>query len=195
MSEPTYTTAQIHVRLGVPKPTIRNWSADYASFLSERAHPGDSKIRQFTEDDLLVLNTVRHFTRVEGLTSSEQIRRILENGQRVTDLPARRTVDEEQALASVDLAPVAEIKRAMDKVGTMQTEVARLSKETRQIMTERDQALIALDEANQQIMTLRESHGHLRGVLAGVSTAGVGLALLIGAGLIAMAIYLLQIQR
>ena len=54
--QPTYTTAQVHLRLGVPKPTLRNWSGEYAAFLSDRARPNGGSSRRFTPDDLVVLS-------------------------------------------------------------------------------------------------------------------------------------------
>src|SRR5687767_10514471 len=96
MTEPTYSTAQVHYRLRVPKPTIRNWSAEYAEFLSERARPDDGKTRLFTYDDLIILNTVRYLTRVEGLNSNEQIRQMLTAGRRMTELPRMKSPEEEE---------------------------------------------------------------------------------------------------
>jgi DNA-binding transcriptional MerR regulator len=195
MSEPTYTTAQVYHRLGVPKPTIRNWSAEYAQFLSERARPDDGKTRLFTYDDLVVLNTVRHFTRVEGLNSNGHIRKILASGQRVSELPSVRTPEEEQVLEGIQLVPIAQLERALDRVTAMEAQAGQTSQAVREIETERDQALIALDEANQAITSLRESQGHLHGILVGVSTAGIGLGLLILTAIIGAAIYVGQLQR
>ncbi|MGF1506490.1 MAG: MerR family transcriptional regulator, partial [Anaerolineae bacterium] len=64
MQPPTYTTAQIHHRLGVPKPTLRYWSAEYAAYLSERDQPADGRTRRFSPTDLNVLNTLRQLSRV-----------------------------------------------------------------------------------------------------------------------------------
>jgi DNA-binding transcriptional MerR regulator len=194
MSDATYTTAQVYHRLDIPKPTIRNWSAEYAQFLSDRARPDDGKTRVFTHDDLVVLNTVRHFTRVEGLNSNEHIREILASGQRIAELPARRTPEEEQALESIQLVPAAQVERALDQVAMLQSHVEQTSRSAREIETERDQALIALDEANREITSLREIQGRIRGILVGVSAAGIGLGLLILAAIIEAAIYVAQVK-
>src|SRR5574341_2475086 len=159
MTQPTYTTAQVNYRLRVPKPTIRNWSAEYAEFLSERARPDDGKTRRFTYDDLIILNTVRYLTRIEGLNTSGQIRQQLADGQRVTELPPMKSPEEEEALEVVQLVPIAELERALDKVAALQHEIERLMGEAASSSSERDQALLALHEANQQIGALREASG------------------------------------
>src|SRR5574341_1142857 len=176
MTQPTYTTAQVHYRLRVPKPTIRNWSAEYAEFLSERARPDDGKTRRFTYDDLIILNTVRYLTRIEGLNSNEQIRQELAIGRRMPDLPSTKSPEEEEALEAVQLVPIAELERVLDKVVALQHEIDRLTGEAASSSSERDQALLALDEANQQISALRETSGRLRGLLLGMMIAGIGFA-------------------
>jgi hypothetical protein len=47
-----------------------------------------------------------------------------------------------------------------------------------QAISERDQALAALGDAQQQIAVMREQTGQLRGLLIGVSMGGVGLLLI-----------------
>ena len=70
--------------------------------------------------------------------------------------------------------------------------VSQASRSAREIENERDQALVALDDANQKISHLRESLGRIRGMLVGVSAAGLGLGLLILAAIIGAAIYVTQ---
>lgn len=194
MSDVTYTTAQMSHRLGIPKPTIRNWSAEYAQFLSDRARPDDGKTRLFTHDDLVVLNTVRHFTRVEGLNNNGHIRELLTSGQRITELPSKRTPEEEQALEGIQLVPAAQVDRVLDQVAVMKAHVEQAGRTAREIEQERDQALVALDDANQKISHLREMQGRIRGMLVGVSAAGLGLGLLILATIIGAAIYVAQVR-
>lgn len=176
MTQPTYTTAQVHYRLRVPKPTIRNWSAEYAEFLSQRARPDDGKTRRFTYDDLIILNTVRYLTRIEGLNNNEQIRQELATGRRMPDLPPMKSPEEEEALEAVQLVPIAELERVLDKVVALQHEIERLIGEAASSSSERDLALLALDEANQQIGALREKSGRLRGLLLGTTVAGLSFA-------------------
>lgn len=194
MNDVTYTTAQVSHRLGIPKPTVRNWSAEYAQFLSDRARPDDGKTRMFTHEDLVVLNTVRHLTRVEGLNNNGHIREMLASGQRIVEFPAKRTPEEEQALGTVQLVPAAQVERALDQAAMMKVQVERADQIAWEIEQERDQALVALDDANQEISHLREVQGRIRGMLVGVSAAGLGLGLLILAAIIGAAIYVAQIR-
>ena len=56
--EGSYSVAQVARSLGVTAPTIRNWSAVYARFLSPQATPAPDEERQYDGDDLAVLSTV-----------------------------------------------------------------------------------------------------------------------------------------
>lgn len=53
-----YTPGQIAKFLGTSGTTIRNYAAEFSEFLSPSATPGAGVPRQFTEDDLAVLQTV-----------------------------------------------------------------------------------------------------------------------------------------
>ena len=71
-----------------------------------------------------------------------------------------------------------------------ETVISRLEAAVALAERERDQALIALDEAHRQITTLREDRGKIQGTLAGVSLAGFGLVIIAVtavAGLISLA--------
>lgn len=174
----TYTTAQVHRRLDIPKPTIRNWTAEYAAYLSNRAQPDGGKTRLFTRDDLVVLNTVRYLTRVEGLNNNDLVRQALEDGRRVTELPEARTPEEDAALGTVDLVPLDRLERVLDQLSSVQDDLQRVEQDNRVLVRERDHALIALDAAQQQLADLREERGRLRGALAGLGAASIGLTLL-----------------
>ena len=172
---PTYTTAQVHHRLGIPKPTIRNWSAEYAAFLSDRAQPDHGRARLFTHSDLIILNTVRHLTRSEGLSSNDLVRAQLAGGLRIEDLPDLPTAEERAALRSVSLIPADRLQRALDQAAALQAELARLRTLAAELTAERDQALIALDGLARQLSTARARHGLLRGILYAVSMTSLSL--------------------
>jgi len=164
MTEPTYTTAQIHHRLGVPKPTIRNWTAAYADFLSNAAQPDEGRRRLFTHTDLIVLNTIRYLTRVEGLTSREHVHDKLDSGYRVTHLP--------------DTLP----KRKPtfdDHIDVLTDTLTRIDERLIGTEQERDHALIALNRANRHNRMLRAMRIRLRGMLTGISMSAVGLLLML----------------
>jgi DNA-binding transcriptional MerR regulator len=58
--------------LGVSVGTMRNWSDQYADYLSETARPGHLPERRFTEHDITILTYVKQL-RGEGM-QAEQIR-------------------------------------------------------------------------------------------------------------------------
>jgi DNA-binding transcriptional MerR regulator len=190
----TYTPAQVHHRLGIPKPTIRNWSGEYAAFLSEGAQPDDGRTRLFTYSDLIVLNTVRHLTRVEGLNNNDKVREMLETGFRLTELPRAYSEEEEEALKSVQLVPVDRMERALDSISTLKSRNEQLEDEIRYAGSERDQALIVVDDLNKQLADLREVHGQLRGILYGVSMAGIGLLFVTIASLTGLILFIIEFQ-
>lgn len=99
-----------------------------------------------TQDDLVVLNTVRHFTRVEGLNNNGHIRELLASGRRITEFPSRRMPEEERALEGIQLVPAAQVERALDQVAMMKTQVEQAGRSAREIEQERGQALVALVE-------------------------------------------------
>ena len=68
-TRPTKETAQA---LGVSVSTMRNWSDQYAAYLSETARPGHVPERRFTDKDLTVLAYIKQL-RNEGM-QAEQIR-------------------------------------------------------------------------------------------------------------------------
>src|SRR5262249_31616316 len=147
MTDLAYTTAQLHQRLGVPKPTIRNWSSEYAQFLSERARPGEGKTRLFTYDDLIVLNTVRYYARVEGGNNNDRIRQVLASGQRITELPKCRTREEERVLDQIQLVPAIQLERAIDRVTSLKKETEKVMLEATENARQRDRARLALQSA------------------------------------------------
>jgi hypothetical protein len=103
-----------------------------------------------------------------------------------------KTVEEREALETVHLVPVAEVERERDRANTLESENARLTREANINGRERDQALLALDEANQQISALREINGRQRGLLMGVTVAGVAFAGLLLIAIAAMLTYIAQ---
>ena len=68
-TRPTKEAAQA---LGVSVSTLRNWSDQYAAYLSETARPGHVPERRFIDKDLTVLTYIKQL-RIEGM-QAEQIR-------------------------------------------------------------------------------------------------------------------------
>lgn len=179
MTDLAYSTAQVHHRLGVPKPTIRNWSAEYAQFLSDRARPDEGKTRLFTYDDLIVLNTVRYYARIEGVNNNDRIRQVLASGLRITELPKRRTREEERALDQVQLVPASQLEQAIAQAASLKREAEKKMLEATENARERDRARIALQSANNTITNLTINRQQSNGILVGLGLTGIGLGMLL----------------
>jgi DNA-binding transcriptional MerR regulator len=80
-----YTVAQVARHIGTSATTVRNWSADYADFLSLTANPEPGTARAYTEEDVRVLATVA--TLRAQLANVEDIRAALDQGQRLEPMP------------------------------------------------------------------------------------------------------------
>ena len=77
-----YGSVQIGKHLGVSDATIRNWSSEFAAYLSpgsQTAAPGE--VRTFTQDDLTILETVAALRRQN--LSYDDIGQRLAAGERV----------------------------------------------------------------------------------------------------------------
>ncbi len=68
----TRATKELALALGISVGTMRNWSDQYATHLSETARPGHLPERWFTDKDLTILTYIKQL-RSEGM-QAEQIR-------------------------------------------------------------------------------------------------------------------------
>ena len=137
--------------------TIRNWCDTYAEFLSptgKGTRPGAT--RKFNVEDQFVIATIAELSDM-GLTT-ETIKGRLNDGYRVEQLPEPPTEEEERIRQNISLVPASDWLRVMDQVKLLQEEIRGVSEE-------RDQALIALDEANKSVANLRHQIGLLEGRL------------------------------
>ena len=189
-----YTTAQVHHRLDIPKPTIRNWSGEYAAFLSERTQPNEGNTRQFTYDDLIVLNSVRHLTRTQGINDNNRVREILAEGFRLAEFPEAQPEGASEVLKDVHLVPVERLERALDRISAAEDGAARIEEQLNNTEAERDQALIVIGDLNTKMTKLREIHGQLRGLLYASVMAGLALFFVTVASLIALILFIQEVQ-
>jgi DNA-binding transcriptional MerR regulator len=125
-------TGEVAKMMGLNPKTITNWTdqEDLASFFSEEAHRSDgaNAQREYTEDDILVINTIRvHKTRQN---TWRDVAKILETGHRETELPITASLTK-------SISPA-------DQVAAMM-----------QIKSERDTALAQLQDAMFEIDRLR----------------------------------------
>ena len=100
----------------ISRETVRQWSAEFADYLSPGANPGDRLPRQFTEDDLRVFALVSNL-KDEGKRYAD-IHAALRNGQRADppDKPA----------AQVELAATTRATTLQQQVTTLLQERAEL---------------------------------------------------------------------
>lgn len=189
-----YTTAQIHQRLGIPKPTIRNWSGEYAAFLSERAQPNEGNTRQFRYEDLIILNTVRHLTRDQGINDNNRVRKILAEGFRLAEFPESQPDGASEVLKDIQLVPVERLERALDRIVAAEDDAARVEEQLISTESQRDQALMIIDDLNTKIARLREIHGQLRGLLYTSVMANFALFFATVTSLIALILFIQEVQ-
>lgn len=87
----SYSVGDVVVALGVSSTTVRNWTeqAEFQPYFSSRAKRTDefenAKQREYTQEDLYVLNTIR--TQKTHRNTWDDIASMLEDGFRDKDLP------------------------------------------------------------------------------------------------------------
>ncbi len=96
----TYTTKQTANILQVAPNTLRNWSDQYADYLSESARPGAQPERRFTDKDLTVLTYIKQL-RSEGMKEDGIKSRLSETSFNDVEIlqPATTTLQSEPATA------------------------------------------------------------------------------------------------
>lgn len=77
-----YTTQHIQALFNVSHQTVKNWVAEFATYLSPSATPESGRARQFTEEDLRVLALVSEMKTRSA--TYEDIHAALQTGQRGT---------------------------------------------------------------------------------------------------------------
>jgi len=102
--------------LGVPVPTVRRWTQEFAEGLSPEAQGGDGRSREFSPRDQRVLRRVRELLADRDVTYAQARRRLREEGLLVAVVPAPEaapsepgpTTDEERIAAERFVAAVVE---------------------------------------------------------------------------------------
>lgn len=80
-----YNTKTVASLLNVSQSTIKNYTAEFGAYLSPSASPPAGGVRQFTDDDLLVLSLAAQMKKAGA--SYDEIHLALRNGQR-GEIPA-----------------------------------------------------------------------------------------------------------
>lgn len=145
-------TGEIAERLGVSDNTIRNWSREYANYLSEKGaglRPGAT--RAFTQDDVIVLATIAEY-RDSGLTH-EQISDLLDEGKRTALIPPPPPMNEDRVRENVELTTRerAEVEILTARLNMLQAQFAQaLQEREAAVQAERD-ALKRIDELHGEL--------------------------------------------
>jgi DNA-binding transcriptional MerR regulator len=114
-----YSTGDLKERFGVSGTTVRNWARTYAEFLSPSASPPKGEVREYSEQDALVLATIARES--HRRTPSETVRTMLEAGELVDELP--------QPLPTVLGEPVASDSRVLVHIQELRLELAEARQE------------------------------------------------------------------
>jgi DNA-binding transcriptional MerR regulator len=103
---------------GFAESTVRNWSAEFAEYLSPTATPGDRKKRDFTPDDLAVFALIAEFK--QNKATYEDIHLSLKAGQR--GMPPEISEDRLKLISATEGE-----KRASLEIVSLQRHIADLT--------------------------------------------------------------------
>lgn len=151
-------TGEIAERLGVSDNTIRNWSRDYANYLSDQGaglQPGAT--REFTQDDVIVLATIAEY-RDSGLTH-EQISDLLDEGKRTALIPPPPPMNEDRVRENVELTTRerAEVEILTARLNMLQAQFAQALQERENAVKAEREALKRIDELHQELADAKAS--------------------------------------
>lgn len=85
--------------LGVPVPTLRRWTEEFADFLGEGARGGDGRSREFSTRDSRILRRVRDLLAEGDVTYAQVRRRLADEGHRPDRPPDDSGKDAEPSAA------------------------------------------------------------------------------------------------
>jgi DNA-binding transcriptional MerR regulator len=150
-------TGEVAARLNVTAQTVRNWKDKYADFVSPHlGQTGKGGTLFFNDKDVRVLATIAECK--QQRFTHEEILKVLERGQNLVEIPPLPSDEEIKARAQVQLVPVSEYLRVMDRVLGLEQERDRL-------ITERDEAEARARERQEAIERLQKELGLLQGQL------------------------------
>lgn len=123
--------------------TIRNWTREFSDFFSQAAAPGRDSTRQFTDDDMAIIQTIAVLR--QQSKEFDEISAVLADGKRLEPMPAvdDETAETETKAVSVVDAFQSALTSYQNRVGELEgkvdelqdrlmaSEVARATAETR----------------------------------------------------------------
>jgi len=155
-------TGDLQSLLGVSDTTVRKWTQEFSDYLSDSAKAIGSRQRSFTEDDVVIMQTIASLSN-DGHSYAE-IRLRLEAGERIDELGmanagiSSRLVPEASVRTIIDSAEIrAERDRLVMVVHDQQNRISELEAQLRnlheQAAKERDELLRELKD---EVATARE---------------------------------------
>jgi len=169
-----YSVGDLVVALGVSSTTVRNWTEqkEFQPYFSSRAKRTDefesAKQREYTQEDLYVLNTIR--TRKTHRNSWDDVASMLEDGYRDRDLPeaAALVLPETKAesfhLISVARAQIESLQKRVEELeGELEDKSTQLQKERENRM--RDIERLSVQVVKEDMKDLFRTIGRLEFML------------------------------
>lgn len=149
-------TGEVAKMMGLNTKTITNWTdqEDLTIFFSDEArrNDGTSSQREYTEDDVLIINTIRiHKTRQN---TWKDVAKILYTGHRETDLPITATLTK-------TISPADQVAAMMLIKGERDTALAQLEDATFEIERLRGELKEQRTEAKEEIIELNRQIARL----------------------------------
>ena len=158
---------------GFAESTVRNWSAEFAEYLSPTATPGNRKKRDFTPEDLAVFSLVSEFKQRKA--TYEEIHLALLSGQRgkppeisedqlklisategekrasLEIVSLQRHISELTEMLNSARAQAAEAQKLAEKNASLTTQVDMLTQERDEAKAKLDEAITEAKELNRQL--------------------------------------------
>ena len=121
-----FTSGKVSKMLGVDIKTVKAWTNEFADMFGADAKGDDRTRREYSDDDLILLNTIR--TERVKRTPAEGIRELLKSGYRNTQMPPQfYTVEAKTAMVQY-----AEVQSLRVQLGDASKEIERLRQEQRE---------------------------------------------------------------
>jgi DNA-binding transcriptional MerR regulator len=108
-----YTASDLSKALGISRETVRQWSRQFADFLSATANPKEGNERRFTEADLRVIALI-YATKQEGKTFADA-KVALASGERAEFPEAARAALSSDTPSTIITAPA--------RIASLQSEI------------------------------------------------------------------------
>lgn len=137
-----YTTGTVATLVRLSRETVRAHAEEFSRHLSDLANPGDGKHRQFTDEDVQILETIATMKRMGGTYA--EIHAALDRGN-LADAPDMSV-----------LSPLG----STTALSMLEKRIGDLSTELREIKIERDELraqLLPLERENSANKALREN--------------------------------------